>query len=217
MTDPTTAVTRLSDRQLTDRAALDSVLDNTPLATVAFVRDGHPVALPIGFARLGDELVIHGSTGSPWLRALAAGTQACVCVTLLDALTVARSGFESSFRYRSAVLFGSFAAVDADDKDRYLRELTDVFIPGRTAEIRPSSGKELAATQVLRMTIGGENWSVKVADGWPEDEADDVASGVWAGVVPIETRYGAPLRAPDCDAGIPTPDSVRAMTGFSGV
>ena len=212
MSDPTTAVTRLSERQRTGRADLDTVLDNTPLATVAFVRDGHPVALPIGFARLGDELVIHGSTGSPWLRALAAGAQACVCVTLLDAVMVARSGFESSFRYRSAVLFGSFAAVGDDDKDSYLRALTEVFIPGRTAEIRPSSAKELAATRVLRMAIGADNWSVKVTDGWPEDEADDVASGVWAGVVPIETRYGAPVRAPDCDPGVPTPASVRAMT-----
>lgn len=215
--DPTTTVTRLGERQRAGRADLDTVLDNTPLATVAFVRDGHPVALPIGFARLGDELVIHGSTGSPWLRALAAGAQACLCVTLIDAVTVARSGFESSFRYRSAVLFGSFTVVGDDDKDRYLCDLTEKFIPGRTAEIRPSSSRELAATQVLAMTIGADNWSVKVAGGWPEDEADDVASGVWAGVVPIETRYGAPLRAPDCDAAIPTPASVRAMTGFSDV
>ena len=215
--DPTTAVTRLAKKQRTGRGDLDTVLDNTPLATVAFVRDGRPVALPIGFARLGDELVIHGSTGSPWLRALAAGAQACVSVTLLDGVTVARSGFESSFRYRSAVLFGNFTVVGDDDKDRYLRDLTDVFVPGRSAELRPSSAKELAATQVLRMRIGADNWSVKISDGWPEDEPEDVASGVWAGVVPIETRYGAPLRAPDCDAGIPTPASVRAMTGFSGV
>lgn len=210
--EPNTAVTRLDERQRTDRDALDTVLDNTPLATVAFVRDGHPVALPIGFARLGDELVIHGSTGSPWLRALAGGTPACVSVTLLDAVMVARSGFESSFRYRSAVLFGSFTVVGEAEKEGYLQELTDTFIPGRTAEIRPSSAKELAATLVLRMPIGADNWSVKVTDGWPEDEPDDVASGVWAGVVPIETRYGAPLRAPDCDAAIPVPASVRGMT-----
>lgn len=216
MGGPSTALSRLSDRQRTGRADLDSVLDATPLAVVAFVRDGHPVALPIGFARLGDELVVHGSTGSPWLRELATGVPASVCVTLLDGVLVARSGFESSFHYRSAVLFGSFTVVGEDDKDAYLRELTDVFIPGRTAELRASSAKELAATQVLAMAIGVDNWSVKVADGWPEDEAEDVASGVWAGAVPIETRYGAPRRAPDCDEAIPVPASVRAMTGLSG-
>ena len=215
--DPSTTVSRLSERQRTGRADLDAVLDATPLAVVAFVRDGHPVALPIGFARLGDEVVIHGSTGSPWLTELATGVPASVCVTLLDGVLVARSGFESSFHYRSAVLFGSFTVVGDDDKDGYLRELTDVFIPGRTAELRASSTRELAATQVLTMAIGADNWSVKVADGWPEDEPDDVAAGVWAGVVPIQTSYGAPSRAPDCDTGIPTPDSVRAMTGFSGV
>ncbi|MEI7913659.1 MAG: pyridoxamine 5'-phosphate oxidase family protein [Mycobacteriaceae bacterium] len=214
--DPSTRVSRLSERQRMDRADLDAVLDATPLAVVAFVRDSHPVALPIGFARLGDEVVIHGSTGSPWLCTLATGVPASVCVTLLDGVLVARSGFESSFHYRSAVLFGGFTVIGDDEKDDYLRELTDSFIPGRTAELRASSTRELAATQVLAIAIGADNWSVKVADGWPEDDPEDVASGVWAGVIPIETRYRPPLRAPDCDEGVPVPASVRGMTGLSG-
>jgi hypothetical protein len=151
-------VTRLREKQRSARENLDAVLDSTPLATVAFVRDGHPVALPIGFARLGDELVIHGSTGSPWLRHLADGALASVAVTQLDGVVLARSGFESSFHYRSAVLFGRFE---------------------------------------------GDNWSVKIGDGWPEDDAADVAAGGWAGVVPMVTTYGSPLRAPDCDESVP--------------
>lgn len=216
MTHPSTAVSRLRERQHTARADLDAVLDSTPLATVAFIRDGHPVALPIGFARIGDELVIHGSTGSPWLRTLADGAPAAVSVTSLDGVVVARSGFESSFHYRSAVVFGSFEVVGPDEKDGYLGALTDAFIPGRTAELRPSRAKELAATLVLRLPIAADNWSVKIADGWPEDDEADVAEGGWAGVVPITTAYGAPLRAPDCDENLPVPPSVRAMTGFSG-
>lgn len=211
---PSTAITRLDDRQSHSRERLDELLDSTVLATVAFIRDGHPVALPIAAARLGDELVIHGSTGSPWLTALTQGVAASVAVSALDGVTVARSGFESSFRYRSAVLFGSFTEVADDAKEGYLQSLLEVFIPGRSGELRPSTRRELAATIVLSMAIGDRNWSLKISDGWPEDSEEDVAAGGWAGVVPIVTTYGSPLRAPDCDPGIPVPASVRAMAGL---
>ena len=212
MSHPPTAVSRLAELQSTSRRQLDDLLDSTPLATVALVRDGHPVALPIGFARIDDEVVIHGSTGSPWLSALAGGALAAVSVTTLDGVVVARSGFESSFHYRSAVLFGTFETV-TDDKVRYLEILTDTFIPGRVAELRASTRKELAATVVLRLPIGPDNWSLKISDGWPEDPESDVAAGGWAGVVPITTSYGTPLRAPDCEESIPVAASVRALTG----
>ena len=212
MSHPSTAVSRLAELQSTSRRQLDDLLDSTPLATVALVRDGHPVALPIGFARIDDEVVIHGSTGSPWLSALAGGAPAAVSVTTLDGVVVARSGFESSFHYRSAVLFGTFEMV-TEDKVRYLEILTDTFIPGRVAELRASTRKELAATVVLRLPIGSDNWSLKISDGWPEDPESDVAAGGWAGVVPITTSYGTPLRAPDCEESIPVAASVRALTG----
>ena len=212
MSHPSTAVSRLAELQSTSRRQLDDLLDSTPLATVALVRDGHPVALPIGFARIDDEVVIHGSTGSPWLSALAGGAPAAVSVTTLDGVVVARSGFESSFHYRSAVLFGTFEMV-TDDKVRYLETLTDTFIPGRVAELRASTRKELAATVVLRLPIGPDNWSLKISDGWPEDPESDVAAGGWAGVVPITTSYGTALRAPDCEESIPVAASVRALTG----
>lgn len=210
---PSTELSRLHERQSRSREQLNALLDSTVLATVAFVRDGHPVALPIGAARLGDELVIHGSTGSPWLNHLAAGVPVSVCVSVLDGVLVARSGFESSFHYRSAVLFGCFEAVEDSDKDRYLQGLLESFIPGRAAELRASTGRELAATLVLRLPIETDNWSLKVAEGWPEDSDDDVAAGAWAGVVPMAVTYGTPRRAPDCDPAIPVPESVRTMAG----
>jgi nitroimidazol reductase NimA-like FMN-containing flavoprotein (pyridoxamine 5'-phosphate oxidase superfamily) len=210
---PSTQVSRLSEKQSTSRGQLDELLDSTPLATVALVRDRHPVVFPTGFARVDDELVIHGSTGSPWMRALSEGASAAVAVTAMDGIMVARSGFESSFRYRSAVVFGVFERVPEADKGRYLERLTDAFIPGRTAELRASTRKELAATLPLRLLIGTGNWSLKVSDGWPEDPDEDIGGDAWAGVVPMSVSYGAPLPAPDLRSGIPVPESVRTITG----
>jgi uncharacterized protein len=215
VTQPSTKVTRLGEKQITSRDSLDELLDSTPLATIAMVRDGHPVVFPTGFARITDEFVIHGSTGSPWMRSLAAGAPAAVAVTALDGVVVARSGFESSFRYRSAVLFGAFERVPEADKLNYLETLTDTFIPGRVAEFRASTRSELAATMALRMPIGTDNWSLKVSAGWPDDPESDVASGAWAGVIPMTVTYGAPLSAPDCDPGAQVPESVRLLSRSS--
>jgi uncharacterized protein len=213
MTTPSTRISRLSEKQSTSRTQLDGLLDSTPLATVALVRDGHPVIFPTGFARVRSDLVIHGSTGSPWMRALDAAAPAAVAVTTLDGVVVARSGFESSFRYRSAVVFGVFERVRNDDKVEYLERLTESFIPGRVAELRASTRKELSATMPLRLPIGDDNWSLKVSDGWPDDPEEDIAGDAWAGVVPMSIAYGAPLAAPDLRPGIPLPESVRSMTG----
>jgi nitroimidazol reductase NimA-like FMN-containing flavoprotein (pyridoxamine 5'-phosphate oxidase superfamily) len=212
VTQPSTRVTRIAEKQTTSRADLDELLASTPLATIALVRDGHPVVFPTGFARVADELVIHGSTGSPWMRSLATGAPTAVSVTTLDGVVVARSAFESSFRYRSAVIFGAFEPIPDDDKVRYLDALTESFIPGRVAELRASSRKEIAATLALRMPIAEDNWSLKVSAGWPDDPDEDIAGDAWAGVVPMTVAYGAPQPAPDLRPGIAPPGSVRAMT-----
>lgn len=217
MSQPSTQVTRISEKQETSRHRLDELLDSTPLATVALVRDGHPVIFPTGFARIGDDLVIHGSTGSPWMRALAGGAPAAVSVTALDGVVVARSSFESSFRYRSAAVFGVFERIPDAEKLGYLDAVTEKFIPGRVAELRPSTRKELAATLALRMPIGADSWSLKISDGWPEDPEEDVAGDAWAGVVPMSVAYGVPRPAPDLGPGIAVPASVRAMTGGASV
>ncbi len=180
---------------------------------MALVRDGHPVIFPTGFARVDDELVIHGSTGSPWLRELAAGAPAAVSVTGLDGIVVARSAFESSFRYRSAVVFGVFERVPDADKDA-LPGSADQHrsCPGRTAELRASSRKELAATLPLRLPIDADNWSLKISDGWPDDPEEDIAGDAWAGVVPMSVAYGAPLPAPDLRSGHPGSRVGAALT-----
>jgi len=206
-----TTLTRLHDRAVTDRTELDRLLDDTVLAHVGMVDDtGSPVVIPTGIARDGDHILIHGSTGSGWLRGVAVGCQVCVTVTDLNGIIVARSSFESSFRYRSAVLFGSFTRLSDPDASQALDVIIEHFLPGRRAEIRGTRRRELAATVVLAMPI--QDWSLKISGAWPTDPADDVAGSTWAGVIPFHVRYGDPEPAPDLRAGIPVPASVRALT-----
>jgi uncharacterized protein len=212
MTTPSTRLTRLGYMQSESRAELHELLDSTSLATIAMVRDEHPVIFPTGFARVDDEIVIHGSSGSAWMRVLSTGVPAAVAVTSFDGIIVARSAFESSFQYRSAVIFGVFEPVPDDEKVGYLERLTESFIPGRATEVRASTRKELAATVALRLPLAGDNWSLKVSTGFAEDPESDIAGDAWAGVVPMTVAYGAPMPAPDLRTGIQVPDSVRAMT-----
>lgn len=202
--------TRMPERTTSDRAVLDALLDEVLVAHVGLALDEGPLVIPTGFARDGDRLVLHGSTGSRWMRALAAGADVCVTVTALDAIKVARSAFESGMRYRSACLFGRCEELRADDAVRALEVFTDRILPGRTREIRRSTAKELAATMVLALPI--TEWSLKTADGFPGDPASDIAGDAWAGVVPLVTGYGEPEPNPDLRPGIGLPASVLALT-----
>ncbi len=200
----------MPEKSVRDVAELHALIDSQHVAHVALVRDDHPVVVPTGIARDGDHLLVHGSTGSGWMRALAAGADACVTVTSLHGLVVARSAFEMSFQYRSAVVFGRFTPLQDEAKLAALEVVTEAFLPGRWDEVRPSSVKELAATLVLVMPI--DEWSLRVSEEWPEDEPDDVAGDAWAGVVPMRTGWGRPLAAPDLRDGISVPPSVRALS-----
>ena len=206
-----TTLTRMHDRAVTDRTELNRLLDNTVLAHIGMVDDtGNAVVIPTGIARDGDRILIHGSTGSGWMRRVAEGRQVCVTVTDLNGIIVARSSFESSFRYRSAVLFGTFTQLSDPDVSHALDVIIEHFLPGRRAEIRGTRRRELAATMVLAMPI--QDWSLKISGAWPTDPADDVAGSTWAGVIPFHVQYGDPQPAPDLRAGIGVPASVRALS-----
>jgi uncharacterized protein len=207
--DHLTTIRRLPDKQRTERTTLDEVLDAGRVAHVAIVDQGQPLAVPMAYARDGDRVLVHGSTASRLMRALRAGAPTCVTVTCLDGLVVARSAFESSMHYRSAMVFGRCRPVD--DPDAALRRLTEGLIPGRTEELRASTRKELAATAIVELPI--ERWSVKVSDGDPDDDPEDLAADVWAGVVPIIEVFARPRPAADLRPGIDLPPSVRALTG----
>jgi nitroimidazol reductase NimA-like FMN-containing flavoprotein (pyridoxamine 5'-phosphate oxidase superfamily) len=207
----TTQLTRLAEYGVNERAELNRLLDDSLIAHVGVTDDdGHPVVIPTGIARDGDSVLIHGSTGSGWMRRAADGRTVCVTVTELTGIIVARSAFESSMRYRSAVLFGSLTVVEGDAKVRALDLLTDHMIPGRVAEVRRPTNRERAATMVLRLPI--ERWSLKINVSWPDDDPSDMEGDAWAGVVPYDAyRTGTPLPAPDLRPGIEMPASVREL------
>ena len=207
---PSTEITRLREKASTDRAALDKLLDDVHVGHFGIVTEaGHPVVFPTAIARDGDRVLVHGSTGSPWMRALAAGAPTCLTVTAEDGLVVARSAFESSIHYRSAVIFGTCTALADDEREAALDLITEHLLPGRTSEIRRPTSKEVNATQVLAMQI--ETWSLKVSAGWPDDPDSDVDGPAWAGVVPRVISYGSPLAAPDLRDGIELPPSVQSL------
>jgi nitroimidazol reductase NimA-like FMN-containing flavoprotein (pyridoxamine 5'-phosphate oxidase superfamily) len=207
-----TRVRRLPEKQVRDRAVLDAVLDAARVAHVAVVDgEGRPYVLPVAHARDGDRVLFHGSTGSRLFRGLAAGAPTCLTVTLVDGLVAARSTFESSMHYRSAMVLGTATVVADADKSAALQVLTDHLMPGRWADARHPSPKELAATLVLALPL--DEWSVKVSDGPPDDAVSDLDRPVWAGTVPMGVAWGDPVDAPDLRGEHPVPGYVRQWTG----
>jgi nitroimidazol reductase NimA-like FMN-containing flavoprotein (pyridoxamine 5'-phosphate oxidase superfamily) len=193
-----------------DRAGLDAVLDQGRVAHVAVLDGGQPLVVPLAYARDGDTLLVHGSTGSRALRHLGDGVPTCVTVTLLDGYVLARAAVETSMRYRSAMLLGAFTVVhDPADKLAALARISDHSVPGRWAALRAPTRKELAGTAVLSLAI--EQWSLKANQGWPTDDPRDLDRPVWAGVVPLTARVGTPLPAPDLAPGTDLPEHLADL------
>ncbi|MEW1707349.1 pyridoxamine 5'-phosphate oxidase family protein [Microbacterium sp. NPDC089190] len=212
MTDlPLTTLTRVrrgAHHQVTDRAALYDVIDGALSATLAIVRDDRPIALPVGIGRDGDDLLVHGSTGSDFFRRLAAGTPVCVTVTHLMGLKYARSLFDSSMRYRCAVVHGVASVVPPEEKEAALLALSEHLMPGRSSDVRPMNARELAATMVLRIPLAEA--SVKDNAGSLVEEDDDGEDRrVWAGMLPLRVVAGEPVTSAQTTEGTPVPASVR--------
>ncbi|MBD8869053.1 pyridoxamine 5'-phosphate oxidase family protein [Nocardioides donggukensis] len=195
-----------------DRAALDALLDSQWHGVLSTVVEGGPWAVPMLYARDGDRLVLHGSTGAGALRLVAAGAPAVLSVVAVDALAVAPTTFESSLNYRSATVRGALTPLPDAEREAALDLFSDTVLPGRVAEVRRSSRKELAATLAMTLPIG-DDWLLKVTDGWPATPAEaDADPGVWSGLVPVRTVLDAPRAAPWAE-GLPVPPSVRRLTG----
>ncbi len=197
MTDPKTELNRLRHKGVTDIDARDEFLKSNQVGTLAFVGDdGFPYQVPIAFGYPNSELYIHGSSAAGGLRQVADGRPVSFGVFRQTGLVLARSAFESSMHYTSFVGFGTCKQIDeARKKDEVLTQLTEYLFPGRSAELRPNTKKELAATLLLRINI--EHWSLKTSAGMPDDLPEDLQAPVWAGVVPIQTSLGTPIAAPD--------------------
>jgi uncharacterized protein len=194
-----------------DRESLTSVLDAGLVAHVAFVAGGQSYCLPMLYARAGDEVLIHGSRTSRLLRALADGTPACLTVTVIRGLVLARSAFEHSANYECAIVLGRFRLVDdAEAKLAALAAFSERLVPGRWREVRPPSTNELRATWVLAMSP--DEASVKLRTGPPDDDGSpDARLEVWAGVVPVETRLGTPQPSPGLQPQTALSPSVAAL------
>jgi len=202
-----TRVKRLPNRGAYDRETIYGILDAGFICHVGYVMDGQPYVIPTGYARIGDELYIHGSSASRMLRNLAQGVDVCVTVTLVDGLVLARSAFHHSINYRSIVVLGKAVLVeDAAEKDKALEAFTNHIIPGRWPEIRWPNELELKATSVLKLPI--EEASAKIRVGDPKDDEEDYAMDIWAGVLPLSITPGEPIADGRLKEGMPVPEHV---------
>ena len=204
---PRTTVRRLPERGVYDRAAIHAILDEALVCHVGFTADdGQPFVIPCVHGRIGDRLYLHGSTASRMLRALGAGAAACVTATLLDGLVLARSAFHHSVNYRSVVVVGTCTRVDdAEERLAALRAIVEQAMPGRWQESRRPSATELAQTLVVSLPL--DEASAKVRAGGPKDDAEDLALGHWAGVIPLALVAGPPQPDAALRPGIETPQA----------
>ena len=200
-----TRVKRVHERAVYERARIDEILDAALICHLGFERDGQPYVIPTLHARIGDLLYVHGSAASRTLRAMGEGIPACVTVTLVDGIVLARSVFEHSMNYRSVVVLGTATpVVDSDEKYAVLEAFTEKLLPGRFADARPPTRKELKATSVLSLPL--DEASAKVRDGAPDDgDTPDADLDVWAGHIPLTVKALPPVASPDLRAGIPVP------------
>jgi uncharacterized protein len=202
------AVRRLAKRGNYERATVNAILDEGFVCHVGFILDEQPFVIPTAYARVNDVLYLHGARASRMLKALGAGGEVCVTVTLVDGLVLARSAFHHSINYRSVVVFGrAREVVDETEKRAAMHAFTEHVAPGRWAEVREPNESELAATTVVALPLGEA--SAKVRVGPPVDDEEDYARAVWAGELPLKIVAGEPVPDPRLPAGIEPPAHVR--------
>lgn len=200
-----TKVRRLANRGHYDRDTIHAIVDEALICHVGFVIDGAPVVIPTIHWREGDELYFHGSAASRMLRTLKSGVEACVTVTLVDGLVLARSAFHHSMNYRSVVIFGEARVVEGEEKARALDTFMKHMTPTRASDVRPPNEIELKQTLVLAMPL--EEASAKIRTGGPVDDEEDYALPVWAGVIPLKLTPGEAIA--DVGVNADAPESVK--------
>lgn len=200
-------IKRLPNRGHYDQDTIFKILDSHFVCHVSFVVDGQPFIIPTIYGRRGDSIYFHGSVKSRLMQTLTSGVPIALAVTQVDGIVVARSAFHSSLNYRSVVLFGRAEIVPEENKAEALEVVTDHIIPGRWSEARPVTAKELKVTSVLKMVI--DSASAKIRAGGPNDEAEDYALPVWAGVIPLQVQTAGIQPDEKLTKGIEVPQSVK--------
>ncbi len=202
-------VRRKRERGRYEKDVIEAILDEALIAHLGITADdGQPFVVPTLHARSGSVVYCHGSLGSRTLRALEAGAPACLTVSLIDGLVLARSAMHHSANYRSVMLLGHARVVTEEPQKRAaLEAIVEHIVPGRWREVREPTEKELAATAVVSFPI--EEASAKIRSGGPVDDEPDLELPVWAGVLPLASTVGAPQPDPQLDAAIPLPSYLR--------
>ena len=204
-----TRIRRVPNRADYSRETIDAILDEALVAHLGFAIDGQPYVIPTLHARVGDVVYVHGSAASRAIRGLTGGLDACLTVTLLDGLVLARSAFHHSMNYRSVVVLGEARPVEgADERLAALEAFTERVVPGRWDEVRPPTPQELKGTRVLAFDLGEA--SAKVRTGPPVDDDEDYERDVWAGVIPLALTAGPPAPDPKLTPGIEPSEAVRS-------
>ena len=188
-----TTIKRLPERGVYDTESIYSILDEAYICHVGVNVDDVPVVIPTLHARIGDQLILHGSPASKMLRS-AKTQEISVTVTLVDGFVLARSAFHHSMNYRSVVVFGRPEVVPDDEKAATLDALVEQLTPGRIPFLRPMSEQEVKSTLVLRLPL--TEASAKIRTGPPGDDEEDYDLPIWAGVLPVATTYGEPITDP---------------------
>ncbi|HLY39260.1 MAG TPA: pyridoxamine 5'-phosphate oxidase family protein [Candidatus Binatia bacterium] len=205
-----TTIRRLPKRAAYDRAMIDAILDEALHCHLGFAVDGQPYVIPTIHARVADRVYVHGSAASRMLRTLAGAVPACLTVTLVDGLVLARSAFHHSMNYRSVVVLGTAqAVVEPAEKVAALHAIVEHVVPGRWDDVRPPNERELKATSVLCLPL--TEASAKVRTGGPLDDEEDLGLPCWAGVLPFSAVPGAPVPDEHVAPGTPAP---ACVTGY---
>ena len=206
---PRTRLKRFPQRAVYERETLYGILDEGLICHLAFADEsGQPFAIPTAYARVGDDIYIHGSSASRTLRAASGGIPVCLTVTLTDGIVLARSAFNHSFNYRSVFVLGTATPVtDPAERELALKEFAERLVPGRWPDVRKPTRQEIKATALLTLPI--EEASAKIRTGMPVDEGDDLEHPAWAGVIPLELAVRAPVTDPGVPPQIEIPAYVR--------
>jgi nitroimidazol reductase NimA-like FMN-containing flavoprotein (pyridoxamine 5'-phosphate oxidase superfamily) len=205
-----TTIRRMPERGRHDRATVESILDEGFVCHLGFTTDEGPVVIPTAYGRAGNRLYVHGSPASRLFRSLKRGIPVCLTVTLIDGVVLARSTTHHSINYRSVVVFGVATEVtDPAEKRAALASFVEHVLPGRTAEARPATDKEIKGTLVLALEV--TEASAKTRTGPPLDDEDDLAEPCWAGVLPLHLVADAPVGDPHLRPGIPASPSALAF------
>lgn len=204
-----TKLKRLAYKASESQSDLYSILDDNYVVHVGLVSDGNPLVVPMTYGRVGNTLYLHGSTGSRLMRLLAQSPAVCISLTELTALKISRSTFNSGMHYRSVMIFGEARLIGDEEKAVALDALSDALVPGRVAEARPMTKKEVAATIIVAVEL--DETSVKISTNEVDDPEEDMNLGYWAGIVPVQTSFGEPVPADEESRGLPVPPSIQRL------